>query len=1012
MADLEPVSGGELLRRYRIVAGLTQEELAERAGLSARAIRALESGAHRSPRKDTLNLLAAALELTSTDRARLEVGMRQHRTAATISPRAALSAQRAPAPLVGRQRERALLEQSLRGSTPPLTLLAGEPGIGKSRLLEEVVEQAAGFGWTTLIGGCHRRSALQPFAPCVDAIAHFLAARTPGQQRLDLHGCAWLARLLPELAERTLVPALTWTLPPEQERRLMFAAVARVLANVAGSAGTLLILDDLHWAGVDALDLLAFLLRESSGHNVRVIGAYRDTDVTAQEPLPVLLSDLAREGLATRIPLAPLVYDDAAQLLTTLLAEVSPMTSSAQSSILARTGGIPFYLVSCAQETRVKAQPQADDAFIIPWSVAESIRQRASLLAKPADDILAIAAVAAHATPREALLLVAKDLGHSEHVTLRALEATTRGRLLIEQPDGDYAFAHDLIRETLEAELSGARRAALHRRLGTALERLPQPERRSEELAWHFAQGDQLARALPYALYAGDHAEAVYAHAESERHYRAAAEWATAIGDNAREGEALEKLAEVEFHFARYETTYACLERAISIYRADENWERLVWTTCQLARAGEPLGKTAASLAVLEELFTVLAVALDRREGAGRGAMSPNDEPAETILTRAGRAASMLTPGTAARMYLCLTSRYLFLGYYQQVYEPSVQAIRFAQQANDLRIESLAYSFRAEAQLAQGEVAAATASLECGRERGEASGNIEAQYIALEGIVSIHESQAEPAHARAALEHMLEAARQLGDAGYVGDTVCALAAFSFLLGEWDEARRYLDHAAAAVRRNEFNRRRTPATVLALLELLQQESASDAALAFAEDNAAGPIWGWIIETLEERDILVGRPEVAATRLRRTIERLDAEPGSACYLFASLAWAESELGERDQAAASLAQARRLSTTLHNRMAHVAIERIEGLLAAHDGRWDDALQALDRSLALCAAMPCPYAEAKARLVCGDVYAARHAPTQARLHYTQALAICERLGERLYRPHIEQALKRLDDQ
>src|SRR5262249_23411837 len=146
------------------------------------------------------------------------------------------------------------------GNVPPALLLAGEPGIGKSRLLEEAMRQAAAQGWTVLAGGCHRRSGQEPYAPFVGMLARFLAGRTPAQRRRDLTGCAWLVRLLPELAESAVVPVPSWALPPEQERRLMFAAVRHCLANVASPMGTLLVLDDLQWAGTDALDLLASLL--------------------------------------------------------------------------------------------------------------------------------------------------------------------------------------------------------------------------------------------------------------------------------------------------------------------------------------------------------------------------------------------------------------------------------------------------------------------------------------------------------------------------------------------------------------------------------------------------------------------------------------------------------------------------------------------------------------------------------------------------------------------------------
>lgn len=1011
--DLQPISGSELLRRYRASAGLTQEELAERAGLSARAIRALEAGTRRLPHRDTLSLLASALELSPSERRQLELSIRQQRRSSTPVPRA-FPARRTRLSLVGRHDELALLATSLRDDARPLSLLAGEPGIGKSHLLEAAAELASTLGWTIVSGGCHRHSARQPYAPLVEALAHFLASRTLAQQRHDTQGCAWLIRLLPELAQRTLVPSPTWTLPPEQERRLMFMAVARFLENVGGPAGTLLVLDDLHWAGTDALDLLAFLVRETRGQRVRIIGAYRDTDVSPADPLALLLADLARDEMLTWAPLGPLAGNEAAQLLVELFAgsDAAVVTPDEQALILSRAGGVPFFLVCCAQEARVRSHGRpggrADGAFAGPWTAAQSIRQRVALLDESASDILAIAAVAERAVPRPALLLVAEGLGQSEHETLKALELTTRSRLLVERADGTYAFAHDLIRETLSAEVSGARRATLHRRLGAALGELHPGDDRAAELAWHFALGDDLARAIPQALRAGDHAEAVYAHAEAERHYRAAAEWARTIGDRAHEGEALEKLADVVFRLAHYREAYDCLERAITIYRSSESWERLAWATCQIARAGEPLRKTEASLRRLDQLFTLLASVATRHEG-GADTTVAGAGPPETMLSRAARADAVVTPKTSARLYLCLTTRHLFLGHYRDVFEPSERAVHYARLAGDLRIESLAYSFRAEAQLAQGQVSAAAASLALGRERAEASGDVEALYIALEGIVNVHESQARPSEARAVLEQMLEVSRRLGDVGYVGDTLCALGAFSFLLGEWDQARSYLLEARDSVRHSEFNRSRTPATVLALLELMPSERDASDDTNSREAGAAENVWIWTRALLAERDILASRAASAAAGLRETIHRLEAEPGSKCYLLAPLAWAESELGERENAIALLAEARQVAEALGNRMVLVDIERVEALLALQACRWEDARQALDRSLEICRAMPYPYAEAKALLVYGDLCAATSGWAQARSHYAQALGICERLGERLYHAHIQMAIRKM---
>ncbi|MGH2514452.1 MAG: ATP-binding protein [Ktedonobacterales bacterium] len=1009
MAGSEPVSVGELLKRYRIQAGLTQEELAERAGLSARGIRALEAHAQRAPRKDTLVLLESALGLTTTERSRLETAMRQRRVAPHSSA-GTTTFRRARPPLVGRERERALLDHHLTSDTPPLLLLAGEPGIGKSRLLEEAAERAENLGWTVLAGGCSRRSAQEPYAPRVEALARFLTTRGSARQRLDLQGCAWLVRLLPELAQQTLGPSLAWTLPPAQERRLMFAAVARYLTNVAGQAGTLLILDDLHWAGADALDLLAFLLREAPGGNLRILGAYRDTDVVAQDPLPMLLDDLAREGLAALAPLAPLAPDEATQLLTDLLADMSVDIGEARRRIVSRAGGIPYYLVSSAQEARAGVLANDAEALAVPWNVAASIRQRVSLLAEPAREALTVAAVVERQIPRDVLLLVAGGLGYSEGVTLRALETAVHARLLVERAEGAYAFMHDLIRETVDADLGGARRAFLHRRVAEALERLPQGKHRAAELAWHFARGDELARALPYAMQAGDQAEAVYAHSEAELHYQAAAEWARQVGDRAGAGEALEKRSDVLFRLARFTEAYACLESALRLYRADENWERLAWSTAQSVRAGDFLGFTETSLTRVEELLTTLAAVATRRDDT----VESTAGEAASLARQAERAVSLLTPKTAARVYLCLTTRFLFVYRYDEVYGPAERAIWHARTAGDLRIESLVYVFRADAQQAQGRLAESAVSVTLARERALACGDLEALYLAADVEATLYEVRAEPLRTRDVRAFMLETATQLGDAGYIIETLCALALVAFSLGEWDASAGYFARSAALLKGDDFARWRSPAIGRAVLDALraEQDLSPSTALAEIDDVADSHVGVWAIGMQAEFDLLAGRADVACARLRQAISRAEAiprshvPPASANHLLVALAWAELECGDQARAHETLAQVRQLAAAQSNRTTLADIEWIEALLALREGRWEDAQRSLEQSLAICREAPYPYAEAKACYLYGQVHAAAGRQADAREHYVRALAICERLGERRYRPHIERAL------
>lgn len=290
-------SFGTLLRHYRSMAGLTQEALAERAGLSARNIRDLERGGQRRPRRDTVERLATALALQPADQALFVAAIRWPGTAGTdliAAPEIA-----AP-PLVGRTLELERLERHLAGGEPALLLLTGEPGIGKSRLLQAATARAAGHGLRVLAGGCRPRGGQAPYTPLLEAVQAYLQVARPIDLRRALAGAAWLVRLLPELATAPIEPLPAWILPPEQERRLMFDAVQRFLANVAGPSGTLLVLDDLQWANTDALDLLAALVRAATRLPLRVLGAYRSTEVNPEDPLSVWLGDLAHAGLAAQ----------------------------------------------------------------------------------------------------------------------------------------------------------------------------------------------------------------------------------------------------------------------------------------------------------------------------------------------------------------------------------------------------------------------------------------------------------------------------------------------------------------------------------------------------------------------------------------------------------------------------------------------------------------------------------------------------------------------------------------
>ena len=291
--------------------------------------------------------------------------------------------------------------------------------------------------------------------------------------------------LLPELAPPDWPDPAEGGAPagvqPEQQRRLLVSSVGRLLHALAGPAGTLLVLDDLHWAGPDAVDLLAALLAAAGSPTLRVIGAYRDSEASAR--LDECVADLARASLVRVLPLGPLTDADAGRLLLHLAPE-EEQQPTVLSAIVRRAGGVPFFLVSYAEQ--VRGSGQDGTPLAVPWTVAQVIGQRVAALPRPAKELLSVAAVAGQVVPHT---LLAQVTGHDDEQVLEAVETALEARLLAEDgPDG-YRFTHDLIRETVENGLSAARRQRLHRRIGQALEH--QPGASAESLAFHFSHSGE-----------------------------------------------------------------------------------------------------------------------------------------------------------------------------------------------------------------------------------------------------------------------------------------------------------------------------------------------------------------------------------------------------------------------------------------------------------------------------------------------------------------------------------------
>ena len=379
-------------------------------------------------------------------------------------PAAAEHAAAAPRSVfVGRERELAELSEGLddafagRGR---LFLLAGEPGIGKSRLAEELVAQARARGARVLVGRCWEAGGAPAYWPWVQALRPHVRGEEPDTLRAQLGaGAADLARFLPDLRAR--FPDLPE--PPSSEseaaRFRLFDATVGFLRRASESRPIVLFLDDLHAADAPSLLLLRFLARQLGSTRMLLLGAYRDVDPLPRQPLTEMLAEVAREPGTRRLPLGRLSEGDVAEYVDL----TAPGIASAHlvAALSEETEGNPLFVGEIVRLLSVEGV--RSEGLAIPQSVRDVIARRLTHLSDTCNRVLVLASVLGREFALDALDRLA---GVSEDELLDALDEATAARVVSDMagaPDR-LRFAHVLIRDTLYEGLTTARRGRLHRR--------------------------------------------------------------------------------------------------------------------------------------------------------------------------------------------------------------------------------------------------------------------------------------------------------------------------------------------------------------------------------------------------------------------------------------------------------------------------------------------------------------------------------------------------------------------
>ncbi|MGD9892514.1 MAG: AAA family ATPase [Dehalococcoidia bacterium] len=281
---------------------------------------------------------------------------------------------------VGRGRELSVLTEQMEGAARAgggVALVAGEPGIGKTRLLAELGSHARVAGWTVLSGRAYDSEGMPPYLPFVEALRGAIRDGNHEHLRTQLGpAAAAVALLLPEL--RDLAPALPEVpaIDPEQQRYRLFEAVSDAFEGIArnGETGLVLLLDDLHWADAPTLGLLRHLARRLDRMPMLVTAAYRTTEADTTGALTETLAALAREGCRTTVVLRPLPLDETAALAETIAGGrvAEPVVDAIQRA----TEGNPFLIGEVVRNLQSQGHDLGDRAVAQgEWAVPELVRQ-------------------------------------------------------------------------------------------------------------------------------------------------------------------------------------------------------------------------------------------------------------------------------------------------------------------------------------------------------------------------------------------------------------------------------------------------------------------------------------------------------------------------------------------------------------------------------------------------------------------------------------------------------------
>ena len=653
--------------------------------------------------------------------------------------------------LVGREAELAELEAAFadaESGAPSLALVAGDSGVGKTRLVAELVARAAESGGHTLSGECvDLGDGELPYAPLLTALRPLARDRDAALEALPTATRAELTPLMPALGDGPAPSGHTGA----QGR--LFEAVLALLHDLGERAPVLLVLEDIHWADSSTRAFLAYLARSLFDERMLVVASYRLDELHRRHPLRPLLAELERDTRVRRVELAPLTRDELAGALSDILG--APPAAELVERLYARSEGNPLFM-----EELLAAG--LDGRGALPRTLRDALMLRIERFPDRAQGLLRVLAVGGRLDHD----LLAEVAGLDARELQECLRTAVSNHLAVVDADGSLAFRHALLREVVQDDLLPGERIELHRALAEALERRSAAGDTSvavsAAIASHrLAAGDHTA-ALAASMHAADAAEAVRAASEAA----ALLERALELWDQVPNAEALAGLERVD----------------------------LMWRAAEVHNLGGRRSRAEALLrAALEDVDETAeprkAARMMARLARFQWHLNRADEALDTL--RAGL--RLVPPGEDSAERAALLAMWaraeMFQGRLREAVERAREAQGVAEECGDAASLGVALNVLGTALIPLGEIEEGTAALrragEIAVERGDPL-EIDAAAVNL----------ADALHAAGRSRDAIEAARRGADELAASPNThqwlnLMMGEIAFDLGDWEEAARAL-----------------------------------------------------------------------------------------------------------------------------------------------------------------------------------------------------------------------------